>query len=144
MALNADQAAIADAAIERVRASVAAAQAAVESRSSVLTWITGSSSAAAAGEESLRQSRKILATLEERRPGLEPSGLVSFVELAQAGAEVSAILESARLATAGGFAENVIAPTVADLKAKVALPALGIGAAVLALVVLLAVAKVSR
>lgn len=113
--LTPEQARIADSAIERVRSSVAAARSAVSGRSAFLTWLTGSASAEAAGAESLRQSEKILGELERRRPALDAPGLVGFVELANAGASVGDILESARLATAAGFGAEVVTPTLREL-----------------------------
>lgn len=145
MPLSPEQARIADEALERVRAAERAAAAAVDSRSSVLTWITGSSSSASAEDESLRQTRKIRADLEARRPGLEPEGLASFVQLAAAGAQVGDLLASARLATAGGFVDEVVTPTAraldpTNLSGPVGKVALG----ALVLVVLVVALRVSR
>lgn len=145
MALSADQAAIADDALARVRAAELAAREAVDGRSSFLTWLTGSSSSEAAGRESLRQTQGILAELERRRPTLEPGGLVPFVELAAAGASVGDVLEAARLASGAGFVDEVVAPTVHALDpTNLGGPVGKVAIAAAALVVLLLVAKVSR
>lgn len=113
--LTTKQAELADQALARVRAAEAAAVAAVEDESWVLNWLAGSESAAAARRESLRHTQNIRADLERRRPWLVSEGLVGFLELAAAAAEVSALLESARRMTAGGFGAEVVSPTLAEL-----------------------------
>jgi hypothetical protein len=115
VALSAEQARLADEALRRVRAAATSARSALDNESVTLVWLTGSSSARAAREESLRQTTKILADLENRRPGLTSDKLTGFVELASAGAEVSALLESARRMTAEGFKREVVDPTARDL-----------------------------
>ena len=109
------QAELADQALDRVRAAAAAAQAAVDDESAILVWATGSESAHAARVESLRQTRKIQAELELRRPYLSAEQLVGFVELAAAGAEVQSILDNARRMTGAGFRAEVVDPTLAEL-----------------------------
>lgn len=145
MPLTQEQARIADEALERVRSAERTARAAVESRSSVLTWITGSESAAAAGREELRQVEKIRATLEARRPGLEPAGLTGFVELASAGAEVSALVESARLVSGAGLVQEVVKPTLRELDpTNLSGPVGKVAVAAVAVLVVLLVLRVSR
>lgn len=113
--LTSEQARVADEAIAAVESAVARGREAIDSESVVLTWLTDSESARAARKESLRQSEKILADLRVRRVSLDPNGLVGFVSLASAGAEVSALIESAKRMTAAGFKREVVDPTARDL-----------------------------
>ncbi|MDE2620953.1 MAG: hypothetical protein KGL54_12400 [Sphingomonadales bacterium] len=113
--LTPEQARIADDAVAKVQTAQAAAQEAIDAEWAIIDLFTDSESAAAARRESLRQTTKILDQLVERRPGLTAEGLVGFVQLAGAGAQVSELLDGARRATAAGFTREVVKPTLSDL-----------------------------
>lgn len=113
--LTSEQAKVADDAIAAVRAAVAQAQEAIDSEVVALTWLTGSESARAVRQESLRQSKKILDQMLAKRPSLDENGLVGFVQLGSAGAQVDALIASARRMTAAGFKKEVVDPTLDDL-----------------------------
>lgn len=125
--LDAANAVAADNAVAQVEAAVAKLQAAVNARSWVLTFVTGSQSTAAAEDESLRQSKKILDQLRTERPDLTNEGLGGFLELAAAGGSVQASVDAAQLATGSGFAANVVAPTIAGVKSLAGTVGLGVG-----------------
>ena len=136
VSLSLVNAAAADEALARVRDAERAATAAVAGRSSVLVWLTGSSSSASAQDENLRQTSKIRAQLEGMRPDLTDAGVPGFLELAAVGANVSDIIEDARRQSGAGFQEEVIAPTVAEAKAAATVGAFGLASVgILALVV---------
>jgi hypothetical protein len=115
VALTPSEAQLADEAIARVDSSIAAAKTALDEESVTLVWLTGSSSARSAREESLRQSVKIAGQLRERRGFLASENLGGFLQLATAGAEVDDLIASSRRMTGSGFTAEVVKPTLRQL-----------------------------
>lgn len=115
MALSPDAARLADDAIVAVRQAIAAADAAIASEWDLIVWATGSDSARQARIASVEASRRILGELETRRPGLTDAGLLGFLDLAGAAADVRATVAAARRLTPAGVRSEVIAPTLASL-----------------------------
>lgn len=132
---------LADEAIITVRRAVAAADVAIAAEWDLIVWATGSESARQARIASVEASRRILAELESRRPGLTDSGLLGFLDLAGAAADVRATVEAARRITPAGIAAEVVNPTLAALDPTNLGGPVGravlIGAAVLAAVLIL-------
>jgi hypothetical protein len=114
MALSAAQAQIADAAIAKVETACRDAQTALDNESGFLTWATGSESARTARENDLVQSQKILAQLRAKRLILtDDSEMAGFLDLATAGADMTALQASSARMTAAGFKAEVVDPTLA-------------------------------
>lgn len=130
--LDAANAIAADRAIASVQAAVDRLQAAINGRSSVLAWITGSESSASAQDNSLRVSKEILGQLQDKRPQLDDAGMPGFLGLAAAGGAVQEAVDGAQLQSGAGFVAEVVDPTIASVKQVATVAAFGLGGLLLA------------